>query len=65
MAFINPFDVPDYKPGKKKEDMIVTEKDMEALIKGIEEFGVMIPLIVCEKDGKYELLSGYRRKKSS
>ena len=64
VAFTNPFDVPDYKPGKKKEDMSVAEKDMEALIKGIEEFGVMVPLIVREKDGKYELLSGYRRKKA-
>lgn len=62
--FKNFFDVPDYKRGKKKEDMTVAELDMEELIRGIEEFGVLVPLIVREKDGKYELLSGYRRRKA-
>jgi len=50
----NPFDVPDDENPEMKE-----------LKKGIEEFGVMIPLLVRRtNDGKYELLSGYRRKKA-
>lgn len=50
----NPFSVPDD-----------TDKDMLDLRKGIEEYGIMVPLIVRKKDnGKYELLSGYRRKRA-
>ena len=50
----NPFDVPDGD-----------DPDMKDLRKGIEEYGIMVPLIVRKReDGKYELLSGYRRKKA-
>ena len=51
----NPFKVPD----------IADDEDMQDLRKGIEEYGVLVPLTVRRrKDGKYELLSGYRRKKA-
>ena len=51
----NPFKVPD----------VADDESMQDLRKGIEEHGVLVPLIVRRrKDGKYELLSGYRRKKA-
>lgn len=41
------------------------DKDIQDLRKGIEEYGVLVPLTVRRrKDGKYELLSGYRRKRA-
>ena len=50
----NPFDVPDDN-----------DPDMRELRKGIEEYGVLFPLLVRRReDGKYELLSGYRRQKA-
>ena len=67
VEFKNPFDVPNYdaETDKKDEkDMTVAERDMKELIRGIKKFGVLVPLIVREKDGKYELLSGHRRKEA-
>lgn len=71
VEFKNPFDVPDYDPTKKEEDMSIAELDMKELIRGIREFGVLVPLLVRKIDRKndkgqdqYELLSGYRRKKA-
>ena len=41
------------------------DKDMQELRKGIEKYGVLVPLTVRRReDGKYELLSGYRRKRA-
>lgn len=67
VEFKNPFYVPHYdsETDKKNEkDMTVAERDMKELIRGIREFGVLVPLIVREKEGKYELLSGHRRKEA-
>ncbi len=71
VEFKNPFNVPDYDPNKKKEDMSIAELDMEELIRGIREFGVLVPLLVRKTGRKnekgqkqYELLSGYRRKEA-
>ena len=41
------------------------DEAMKDLRRGIEEYGVLVPLTVRRrKDGKYELLSGYRRKRA-
>ncbi|MBR2207763.1 MAG: ParB N-terminal domain-containing protein [Synergistaceae bacterium] len=69
VSFTNPFDVPDPElvSKKKNEEKTVADKDMEKLIKGIEEFGVMVPLTVRkskDQKNKYELLSGYRRREA-
>lgn len=64
-------------PGKDKEEQLIEirnpfnvpedihDEDMQELRRGIEEYGVLVPLTVRKReDGKYELLSGYRRKKA-
>ena len=64
-------------PGKGKEEQLIeirnpfnvpedtNDEDMKELRRGIEEYGVLVPLTVRKReDGKYELLSGYRRKKA-
>ena len=48
-----------------KVSNVVDDKDMQDLRKEIEEYGVLVPLIVrVREDGKYELLSRYKRKKA-
>ena len=66
VEFKNPFYVPDkVSEEKDKKAASVEEQDMLDLIRGIRQFGVLVPLLVRKtKDGKYELLSGYRRKKA-
>ena len=74
VKFRNPFDVPNYDSeidAKAERDMTVAEKDMKELVRGIREFGVLVPLLVRKTANKnekgqdqYELLSGYRRKKA-
>jgi ParB family chromosome partitioning protein len=38
-----------------------TDHQMDELVESIKEYGVIQPLIVSEKDGKYELIAGERR----
>ena len=65
VLFKNPFNVPDYVSEKNEKSASIAEQDMKELIRGIREFGVLVPLLVRKReDGKYELLSGYRRKKA-
>ena len=46
-------------PFKVKDD-----EHMNTLIKSIREYGVLVPVIVRQKDeGSYEMISGHRRKK--
>ena len=47
-------------PFKVKDD-----ENMNILIKSIREYGVLVPVIVRQKDdGSYEMISGHRRKKA-
>ena len=51
----NPFKVPE----------VADDKEMQELRRGIEEYGILVPLTVRKiGEEKYELLSGYRRKKA-
>lgn len=53
-------DFPDY-PFK-----VIIDDNMKKLSKSIEEYGVLVPVLVRPKqDGKYEMISGHRRKKAS
>ena len=41
------------------------DEDMEELVRSVRERGVMVPLLVRPKeDGRYEIISGHRRKKA-
>ena len=45
---------------------VVIDDNMKKLSKSIEEYGVLVPVLVRPKqDGKYEMISGHRRKKAS
>ena len=47
-------------PFKVKDD-----ENMNTLIKSVKEYGVLVPVIVRQKDnGSYEMISGHRRKKA-
>lgn len=53
-------DFPDH-PYRVQDD-----EDMERLVESIKERGVITPAMVCQKeDGRYELVSGHRRKRAS
>ena len=53
------YDFPNH-PFKVKDD-----ENMNILIKSIREYGVLVPVIVRQKDeGSYEMISGHRRKKA-
>lgn len=41
------------------------DEDMQELVESIKMKGVMDPVIVRQKDGKYEMVAGHRRKKAS
>ena len=45
---------------------VIIDDNMKKLSKSIEEYGVLVPVLVRPKqDGKYEMISGHRRKKAS
>lgn len=45
---------------------VIVDDEMREMSKSIEEYGVLVPVLVRPKqDGKYEMISGHRRKKSS
>ena len=45
---------------------VIVDDDMREMSKSIEEYGVLVPVLVRPKqDGKYEMISGHRRKKAS
>ena len=53
------YDFPNH-PFKVKDD-----ENMNTLIKSVKEYGVLVPVIVRQKDnGSYEMISGHRRKKA-
>lgn len=43
---------------------IYDEESMEELMNSIIERGVLVPILVREKDGKYEIVAGHRRKRA-
>jgi ParB family chromosome partitioning protein len=44
---------------------VIVDDDMQEMSKSIEEYGVLVPVLVRPKqDGKYEMISGHRRKKA-
>ncbi len=45
---------------------VIVDDEMREMSKSIEEYGVLVPVLVRPKqDGKYEMISGHRRKKAS
>lgn len=45
---------------------VIVDDEMKEMSKSIEEYGVLVPVLVRPKqDGKYEMISGHRRKKAS
>lgn len=45
---------------------VIVDADMREMAKSIAEYGVLVPVLVRPKqDGKYEMISGHRRKKAS
>lgn len=45
---------------------VIVDNEMREMSKSIEEYGVLVPVLVRPKqDGKYEIISGHRRKKAS
>ena len=45
---------------------VIDNEDMELLKESVEESGILVPVIVREKgNGKYEMISGHRRKRAS
>ncbi len=45
---------------------VIVDDEMRKMSKSIEEYGVLVPVLVRPKqDGKYEMISGHRRKKAS
>ena len=43
---------------------VLLDDDMEQLVESVKHYGVMIPATVrLKEDGRYELISGHRRKK--
>ena len=44
---------------------VIEDADMREMAKSIAEYGVLVPVLVRPKqDGKYEMISGHRRKKA-
>lgn len=43
----------------------INHKELEDLVRSIKQHGVLQPVIVTEKDGKYELVAGERRMRAS
>ena len=44
---------------------VIVNSDLENMVESIQEYGVLSPVLVRAKNGKYEMISGHRRKKAS
>lgn len=53
--------VSDCVPFEDNPFKIQNNSEMEMLIDSVKENGILIPIVVRPKDGKYEILSGHRR----
>lgn len=58
-------DINDIQPNNEQPRKNFSDEELEELSASIKQFGVLQPLIVREKNGKYEIVAGERRYRAS
>ena len=59
--FIKIVDINEVEPNYEQPRKAFNEEELTELSKSILEHGIIQPLVVCEKNGKYEIVAGERR----
>ena len=58
-------DINNIEPNSEQPRKVFSQEELEELSESIKQFGVLQPLIVREKNGKYEIVAGERRYRAS